>query len=102
MAKMSIDEFNKKLSEKLGDNEDLAIELMEDATDSFKSADKEMQEMINNKDAELKRVTDELADLKTKYKDRFLTPASADVVSEIKEENPVGLQEKEVIDIRVI
>lgn len=92
MAKMSIDEFNRKLSEKLGENEDLAIELMEDVSDSFKDDSKE-------KDEEIGRLNGELADLKSKYKERFLTPASAD---SIREDTPVEMQEREVIDIRVI
>ena len=95
MAKMSIDEFNRKLSEKLGENEDLAIELMEDVSDSFKDDSKE-------KDEEIGRLNGELADLKSKYKERFLTPASADVVNSIREDTPVEMQEREVIDIRVI
>lgn len=95
MAKMSIDEFNRKLSEKLGENEDLAIELMEDVSDSFKDDSLE-------KDAEIGRLNGELADLKSKYKERFLTPASADVINSIREDTPVEMQEREVIDIRVI
>ena len=95
MAKMSIDEFNRKLSEKLNDNDDLVIELMEDVTDSFKNDTAE-------KDAEISRLNGELADLKSKYKERFLTPASADSVNSIREDIPVEMQEREVIDIRVI
>lgn len=95
MAKMSIDEFNRKLSEKLGENEDLAIELMEDVSDSFKDDSKE-------KDEEIGRLNGELADLKSKYKERFLTPASADLDNSIREDTPVEMQEREVIDIRVI
>ena len=95
MAKMSIDEFNRKLSEKLSDNEDLVIELMEDVSDSFKDDTAE-------KDAEIGRLNGELADLKSKYKERFLTPASADSVNSIREDIPVEMQEREVIDIRVI
>lgn len=101
MAKMSIDEYNRKLSEKLGENEDLAIELMEDASDSF-NTNNESEKLLKEKDAEIKRINGELADLKAKYKDRFLTPASNDLVNSIKEDAPVELQEKNVIDIRVI
>lgn len=101
MAKMSIDEYNRKLSEKLGENEDLAIELMEDASDSFNTND-ESEKLLKEKDAEINRINGELADLKAKYKDRFLTPASNDLVTSIKEDAPVELQEKNVIDIRVI
>lgn len=95
MAKMSIDEFNRKLSEKLGENEDLAIELMEDVSDSFKDDSGE-------KDVEIGRLNGELADLKAKYKDRFLTPASADVSDSIREDIPTEMQERNIIDIRVI
>lgn len=101
MAKMSIDEYNRKLSEKLGENEDLAIELMEDASDSFNTND-ESEKLLKEKDAEINRINGELADLKAKYKDRFLTPASNDLVTSVKEDAPVELQEKNVIDIRVI
>ena len=101
MAKMSIDEYNRKLSEKLGENEDLAIELMEDASDSFNAND-ESEKLLKEKDAEINRINGELADLKAKYKDRFLTPASNDLVTSVKEDAPVELQERNVIDIRVI
>ena len=101
MAKMSIDEYNRKLSEKLGENEDLAIELMEDASDSFNTND-ESEKLLKEKDAEINRINGELADLKAKYKDRFLTPASNDLATSVKEDAPVELQEKNVIDIRVI
>lgn len=101
MAKMSIDEYNRKLSEKLGENEDLAIELMEDASDSF-NTNIESEKLLKEKDAEINRINGELADLKAKYKDRFLTPASNDLVTSVKEDAPVELQEKNVIDIRVI
>ena len=101
MAKMSIDEYNRKLSEKLGENEDLAIELMEDASDSF-NTNNESEKLLKEKDAEINRISGELADLKAKYKDRFLTPASNDLVTSVKEDTPVELQEKNVIDIRVI
>lgn len=103
MAKLSVDEFNQKWSEKLKDNEDLAIELMEDASDSF---NRDMEEDINKlreeKDAEITRISEELADLKTRYKERFLTPASKELIEEIKEVEPVELQEEEVIDIKEI
>ena len=101
MAKMSIDEYNRKLSEKLGENEDLAIELMEDASDSFNTND-ESEKLLKEKDAEINRINGELADLKAKYKDRFLTPASNDLVTSVKEDAPIELQERNVIDIRVI
>lgn len=106
MAKMSIEEFNQKWSEKLKDSEDLAIELMEDATDSFKRDDEELNEEMKKlqeeKDAEIERISGELADLKAKYKERFLTTASAEVVEDVKEDSPVEMQEEEVIDIKEI
>lgn len=99
MAKLSIEEFNNKWSEKLKDNEDLAIELMEDAADSFKN---DVEALKKEKDDEIAKISAELADLKARYIERFLTPASKEVVEEIKEENPVELQEEEVIDIKEI
>lgn len=102
MAKMTIEEFNQKWSDKLKDNEDLAIELMEDASDSFNIDIEAMKKIEEEKDAEIKRISGELEDLKARYKERFLTPASKEVIEEVKEEEPVEVQEEEVIDIKEI
>ena len=97
MAKLTKDEFNKKYSEKITDNDDLLIELMEDASDSILEniSEDEMKELetlredIAKKDAEIE-------DLKRKYKERFLS------ATEEKEEEVDEYKEKEVIDIKEI
>ena len=106
MAKLNLEEFNKKWSEKLGDNEDLAIEIMEDASDSFTYEDskellEETKRELESAKEELDRVNSEYLELKAKYKERFLTPAEPEVVEEVKEEIP-EVEEKEVIDIKDI
>lgn len=91
MAKLGKDEFNKKYSEKINDD-DLLIELMEDATDSFdnESEVNTLKEMLEQKEKEYE-------DLKAKYKERFL---SSDELPKKEVMNEV--EEKEYVDIREI
>ena len=91
MARLGKDEFNKKYSEKINDD-DLLIELMEDATDSF---DNESE--VNSLKEKLEQKEKEYEDLKAKYKERFL---SSDVLT--KKEVIEDIQEKEYVDIREI
>lgn len=91
MAKLGKDEFNKKYSEKINDDS-LLIELMEDATDSF---DNESE--VNSLKAELEQRNKEYEELKSKYKERFLSGEVAP-----KKEVEEVLQEKEYVDIREI
>lgn len=91
MAKLGKDEFNKKYSEKINDD-DLLIELMEDATDSF---DNESE--VNLLKEKLEQKEKEYEDLKAKYKERFL---SSDELP--KKEVVEDIQEKEYVDIREI
>ena len=73
MAKLTKEELIAKVNDKLGDNTELAVELMEDITDSFENVD--LSSYVE------KVLYDELLQ---KYKDRFM---SGEVVSEaIKEE----------------
>ena len=99
MAKLSLDEFKKKYDEKIVDNDDLLIELMEDATDSFSSdeAIKNLEAEIATKEAEIAQKEAEIDDLKRRYKERFLT--SNEEATEEKEEE---LKEENIIDIREI
>ena len=91
MARLGKDEFNKKYSEKINDD-DLLIELMEDATDSFNN-----ESEVNSLKEKLEQKEKEYEDLKAKYKERFL---SSDELP--KKEVVEDIQEKEYVDIREI
>lgn len=95
MAKLGKEEFNKKYSEKITDNDELLIELMEDVSDSMEKGESEELAKIKS---ELEDYRIKYDDLKEKYKERFL---SSDEIPQEKIEEPV-LEEKEVIDIREI
>lgn len=88
MAKLTKEELIAKINEKLGDNSEVAIELMEDVTDSLDSDISELEEMKKKYDELLQR-----------YKDRFMNPE--EVKEEIKEE-VIEEDEPEVIDIKEI
>jgi hypothetical protein len=98
MAKLTKEELIKKVSEKIEDT-DLQLELMEDITDSFMDG-----EDVDK--AELDKVSKELADLKEKYRSRFLEVKEVvEAVEEAKEEvtdSEDELKEEEVIDIQEI
>lgn len=89
MAKLTKEELIAKVNEKLADNSELAIELMEDITDSFEEVD--LSGYVE------KIIYDELLQ---RYKDRFLNPE--EVKEEIKEEEIVEAPEEKVIDIQDI
>ena len=89
MAKLSKEELIAKVNEKLADNSELAIELMEDITDSFENVD--LSDYVE------KVVYEELLQ---KYKDRFLNPE--EVKEEIKEEEVIDTEEEKVIDVQEI
>lgn len=97
MAKLSKEELIAKVNEKI-ENVDLAIELIEDITDSFELAD---TSELDNKISEL---TEELLNLKEKYKNRFLgIPENPEENTESGEgENVPELETKDVIDIKEI
>lgn len=88
MAKLTKEELIAKVNEKLGENPELAVELMEDITDSFENVD--LSGYIE------KIVYDELLQ---KYKDRFL---SGEEVKEIVEEEKLEEPVDEVIDVQEI
>lgn len=92
--KLSKEELIAKVNEKV-ENVDLAIELIEDITDSFELAD---TSELDNKISEL---TEELSNLKEKYKNRFL--GIPEEPGEPEEgENVPELETKEVVDIKEI
>lgn len=106
MAKYSLDDFKRKLSDKIVDNDDLVIELLEDLDDSFTPKEneelEEMKKLMLEKDAEIEKAKADLLDLKARYKERFLSPASDSDVVEIDEKVPEEVEEKEIIDIKEI
>ena len=95
MAKLSKDELIAKINDKLSDNSELAVELMEDITDSFVEFDaSEYEKQIEEEKAKYE-------DLLQRYKDRFV---SADVIEEKEEEivEPANEEVAEVVDVKDI
>ena len=96
MAKITKDELKNKISS-LVENTEVAVELLEDVEDSFEVEDKTALEEANQKLAESETKYNELL---TKYKNRF-TDSVEDVKEEVKEE-PIGLQEEHIIDVKEV
>lgn len=88
MAKLTKEELIAKVNEKLADNSELAVELMEDITDSWEIDTSELDG--------LKAKYDELLQ---KYKDRFVS--GAEIPPEEKAPEVVDEEEK-VIDVQEI
>lgn len=90
MAKLSKDELIAKINEKLADNSELAVELMEDITDSM----------------EVGEVTDEYKlkyeELLEKYKQRFVSPEVAEEITAGEETVDAGEEEEQVVDVEDI
>lgn len=95
MTKLSKDEIITKINDKLGDNEDLKVELMEDITDSFNEDKTELNEMTSK----YEDMKTKYEDLQSKYKERFLNPSE---VIDVETKNPYSENEDKVIDIREI
>lgn len=92
--KLNTDEFKEKYKEKLSDNQDLLIEILEDVTDSFDNTDE-----ISTLNEEISKKDKEINDLKQQYIDRFYEGND----DKIKSPEPIaGLEEKKVIDIKEI
>lgn len=98
MAKMTLDEFKSKYNERITDNDDLVIELFEDVSDSFTFDDSKYLAKIEELENTISAKDNEILDLKTKYKERFLTGTEDEPIKEQSEE----LEEKQVIDIKEI
>lgn len=93
--KMSKDELKQKISDSITDNDDLVIELLEDIEDSMTETvdnSKEVNDLMDQNEY-LQAKYDEL---KTKYKERFLTK-SDDIDNNDSDES-----EDEVIDVKEI
>lgn len=110
MAKLSKNELMKKYVGSIGD-ENLAIEFMEDITDSIEESSAELEGVKAELEQALKDIEDrqmELESFKQKYKERFL---SSDIEEVIKEDETVNEEEvfeekksedEEVIDVKEI
>lgn len=85
--KLSREEMIAKVNEKVTDL-DLAIELIEDITDS-------MVEVEGIDSTELDRVRSDLEDMKRKYKERFLK--AEEIPEEVVEE-----KEEKIVDVKEI
>ena len=92
MAKLTKEELIAKVNEKLADNNELAIEFMEDITDSFENVD--LSGYVE------KAMYDELLQ---KYKDRFVTgELDKDIAKEVEEPSKVVDEDEKVIDVQEI
>lgn len=92
MAKLSKEELIAKINEKLPDNNELAIELMEDITDSFEFDSSEYDKKLADADVKYN-------DLLKRYKDRFV---SGEEVEEKEEVEEVGKEDAKVVDVESI
>lgn len=95
MAKLNKDEFNKKYSDMITDNDDLLIALMEDFSDSISTDE---SEELTSLRAELEDAKAKVVDITERYKARFLS-AIEEPKEEEKEEE---IEEKEIIDVNEI
>ena len=95
MAKLTSEEFNNKYREKIVDNDDLLVELMEDFADSIP-----VSEETETLRAELEQAQTDLEAAKRKYKERFFT-----IVEKSDEENKKEVDEEptdKIIDIKEV
>lgn len=93
MAKLSKDELIAKINEKLVDNSELAVELMEDVTDSFETID------TSEYEKQIEEEKSKYEELLKRYKDRFV---SGEVIEEKEEIEEPKEEVAEVVDVRDI
>ena len=92
MAKLTKEELIAKVNDKLADNNELAIEFMEDITDSFETVD--LSGYVE------KAMYDELLQ---KYKDRFVKgELDKDIAKEVEDPAEEVDEEEKVIDVQEI
>lgn len=103
MAKLTAEEFIKKwtVDKKVSEDDDILIELMEDATDSIVVSESENEEIAKLKEDNEKLAAD-YADLKERYKMRFLSSEIVEEKEEEKTEEDGEPKEEEVIDVKEI
>lgn len=103
MAKLTAEEFIKKytVDKKISEDDDVLIELMEDISDSVVENETESEEIAKLK-ADNEKLSADYADLKERYKNRFLSSeVEVEEKTEEKEEESEP-EEKEVIDVKEI
>ena len=79
--KLSKDELKKEIAE-LVENEDAQIKLLEDVEDSFEVVESEQNDEIESLKKDLLARDEEIAELKRKYKERFLKGEEVEEVTE--------------------
>lgn len=103
MAKLTAEEFIKKytVDKKISEDDDVLIELMEDISDSVVENETESEEITKLK-ADNEKLAADYADLKERYKNRFLS-SEVEVDEKTEETEEEGEpEEKEVIDVKEI
>lgn len=100
MAKLTAEEFIKKytVDKKISEDDDVLIELMEDISDSVVENETESEEITKLK-ADNEKLVADYADLKERYKNRFLSSEVEEKIEEKEEREP---EEKEIIDVKEI
>ena len=100
MAKLSKEELKAKINE-FDISDDLKIALFEDIDDSM--VDPDTTELDNAK-AELEKALSDLEDMKTKYKERFLSKEEVEEIAKDEEvsESVEDEEKEEVIDVKDI
>lgn len=94
--KLSKEELKKEIAE-LVENEDAQIKLLEDVEDSFETVESEQNDEIESLKKDLLAKDEELAELKRKYKERFL---KGEEVEEVAEETTEDITEEVVEEPR--
>ena len=79
--KLSKEDLKKEIAE-LVENEDAQIKLLEDVEDSFEVVESEQNDEIESLKKDLLAKDDEIAELKRKYKERFLKGEEVEEVTE--------------------
>ena len=92
--KLSKEELKKEIAE-LVENEDAQIKLLEDVEDSFEVVESEQNDEIESLKKDLLARDDEIAELKRKYKERFL---KGEEVEEVAEEDKTEDITEEVVE----
>lgn len=102
MAKLTAEEFIKKytVDKKISEDDDVLIELMEDISDSVVENETESEEITKLK-ADNEKLSADYADLKERYKNRFLS-SEVEEKTEEKTEEESEPEEKEIIDVKEI